>query len=95
MNIKDLRKLDFESAISILHDENNDITDIETIKDFIIEKIRTDNFMLAYHLLESTYNSDTPHLDTYYYKYDYSMGTCNKPQELNTIEDLEQFCEED
>lgn len=94
MKVSELEKLDFNTAISILQEENNDITDIEALKDFIKYNIDRDNFMLSLFLLNSIHNSNTPYFDTYYYKYDYSLGTYDTPHELNTIQDLKQFCKE-
>ena len=93
MTKKEFQKLGFENAISILQEEINDITDIEILKDFIKHNVENDNFFLAIHLLNALYNSDNAE-ETYYYRYDYSLGAIDTPEELNTIEDLEQFCEE-
>ncbi len=94
MTKKELKKLGFENAIEILQEEVNDITDIDVLKEFIKENIDNDNFFLAMHLLDAIYNSNSPYPEPYYYRYDYTLGTYDTPEELNTIEDLEQFCED-
>ena len=95
MKVSELITLGFDSAISILQEQRQDITDIETLKQFIKDNIDRDNFLLSLFLLDSIYNSNTSYLETTYYKYDYTLGTCEAPQELNTIQDLMQFCKED
>lgn len=89
MNKKTLYKInDFDTAIEKLQEEVEDITDYGALKDFAIEQIQVDNLFLATHILTTL--SDT--FGTYY-KYDYSMGTLDTPTPLNTLKDLEQFCE--
>ena len=89
MKIKELHNLDFEQAINILIDEKDTITISDTLKDFAIKNINEDNLFLAVHILEAL--NDSP---AYYFDYDYCMGTLEKPTPLETLKDLENYCEE-
>ncbi|MDD3832234.1 MAG: hypothetical protein PHW00_06255 [Clostridia bacterium] len=90
MTKEQLLKMDFEDAIRVLSEESNFITSYDTLKDFAVEKLKDDNVGLALHILEAIYN-------TYgeWYDYDYCMGTLETPTPLLTIEDLEDYCEQE
>ena len=82
MTAEKFNAMDFKDAMSELYDESNDITTIDTLKGYISHLIDDDNFNLALHLLQGIYEDDTPE-DTYYYRYDYSMGTLETPTGIN------------
>ena len=89
MTIKELYSKDFETAVTELSYENDYITSIEVLKDFIVCNIQNDSLCLAAHVLDVLLNYYTD-----YYSYDYSMGTLETPKPLTEIEDLEEFCED-
>ena len=87
-------KLSFEEAVSQLQDEGiGTITNIEVLKDFIKEKIDNDDFNVAIHLLEAIWNDPSPE-DSYYWDYDYCMGTLDKPTSINSKEDIKHLIED-
>lgn len=90
MTKKELYELDFDEAIEKLQEENTNITTYETLKDFAIDNISYDNLFLAMHILEALNETQAE-----YYNYDYSMGTLETPTPIETLEDLEDFCEEE
>ena len=64
----------FEELMEMLNEESDDITTIDVLKDFIKEKIDSDDFHLAIYLLQAIW--DDPNIgDSEWYQYDYSMGT--------------------
>lgn len=87
MTTKELYKMNFEQAIEILQIDNN-IVSFELLKDFAIEQIKDDNFFVAIHILSAMNDNESN-----YYSYDFSMGTLETPTPLETLEDLEQFCD--
>lgn len=93
MKVKQLHKMSFDDAVEKLYEESNEITSYDILKDFIKEKIDEDNILLALHLLNAIWE-DTSVGDSNYYKYDYTCGTLDTPKALNTLEDLEEFCED-
>lgn len=89
MTKKQLYKLDFETAIEKLQEEVSDITDFSILKDFAIEKADEEIFYFAIHILKALQEN----FSSTYFKYDYSMGILDTPTPLETLEDLEQFCD--
>lgn len=89
MTIKELYSKDFDTAAQELWCETNRITCIEILKNFIKQKIDEDMLFLALHLLEAIKEHPAE-----YYDYDYSMGTLDTPCPLTTLEDLEDYCED-
>jgi hypothetical protein len=90
MTIKELGTLTFHEAVEKLSEELDNITSVETLKEFAIAKIKDDHIFLALHVLEAI-NSN--YAD--YYDYDYNMGTLESPTPLSCIEDLQDYCDFD
>ena len=91
MTIKELNRLPFDVAASRLMEEgDNNITTLETLKDFIKIKIDDDGLYLAAHVLDAIRESDADFWD-----YDYSMGTLDRPTPLTETLDLIDYCETD
>ena len=83
----------FEELMEMLNEESYDITMIDVLKDFIKEKIDSDDFHLAIYLLQAIW--DDPNIgDSKWYQYDYSMGTLQSPISLNCKEDIEHMIED-
>ena len=88
MKKRELKKLTFDEAIEKLQEENNCITTIDVLKEFAIDNIKNDNLFIAIHILQSIQENEAD-----YYNYDYSMGTLETPTPIESLEDLEDFCE--
>lgn len=76
----------FDAAMSKLAYEKNDLTDYDTLKQYVIKKIEEDSNMLALHIWNAVYNTDDG--DSRWYRYDYTAGTCDTPTYLQTIDDV-------
>ena len=89
MTILELYQKDFNTAVIELSEQYDDITDYETLKEFIKSKIDDDSLYLAAHLTNALNTC------TYaeYYRYDYCMGTLETPTPLKDLSDLEDFCD--
>ena len=68
----------FEDVMSQLNEELDEITTLDSLKEFIKEKIDEDNFCIASHLCNAIWNDPNPSMSEWY-DYDYSMGTLDKP----------------
>lgn len=88
MTKKELYEMSFDDAIGELIYETEYITTYGDLKEFAKEQIDSDNLFLAIHILEAINNTYAQ-----YYNYDYSMGAMETPTPLETLEDLEAFCE--
>ena len=90
MTKTELYNTDFYTAVEKLSLEENTITCMEVLKDFIKIQIDEDGLYLAAHLLDAirSYHSE-------YYDYDYTMGTLDTPFPLTELEDLEDYCDEE
>ncbi len=75
MTIKQLYKLDFNTAIEQIMKEQDDITTLDTLKAYMQEKLNADYFYLIAHLAEALHNSAS----AFYYSYDYSRGAFSTP----------------
>lgn len=65
--------------------EIGNITERDTLKMFAIECIENDDVNVASHICEALYN----YAD--YYTYDYSMGTLETPEPIDSKEDIEEY----
>lgn len=88
MTIKQLYKLDFDTAIAHFMERQDSITTLDTLKAFMQEKLDEDYFYLVAHLAEALDESAS----AFYYLYDYSRGAFATPYPLTELSDLEQFC---
>ena len=84
-------KLSFNEVMQELSATNDTITTIDELKDFIKESVDNDNYNVAIHLLNAIWN-DTA--DSYYFEYDYCMGTLETPSGITTKEDIEHLIED-
>lgn len=78
----------FDNAMEALYEENNFVTDYETLKQFMITALENENNGLALHILQAVYESEG---DSDWYYYDYTAGTTCTPVCLNDIDDVESF----
>lgn len=88
MTIYELNSMTFAEAVEKLHEEKDQITTADSLKDFAIHHIKKDNFYLAIHVLNALNENYSD-----YYDYDYSMGTLDTPTALRTLHDLQDYCE--
>lgn len=93
MTREEFNKLSFDEVMERLYEENDNITTIDMLKEFIKYKIDNDDFNVALHVLSAIWNDPAPY-DSIWYDYDYSMGTLDKPTSLNTKEDIEHLIDD-
>ena len=85
---KIMEKSSFDDAMALLYEESDTVTTYEALKCFVIQNIEGDNNMLALHIWNAVYNNGS--VSDWFY-YDYCLGTMCTPQQLNNIEDVEQY----
>lgn len=78
----------FDEIMEQLYEECNTITTLDTLKEFIKEKIDNDDFNMASHLCNAIWNDPNPSMSEWY-DYDYCMGTMDIPICLSCKEDVE------
>lgn len=80
--------LDLDDAISYAYENGygDNIRDIDTMKEAIIDFVDKDDFGMAHHLLDSMWN-DTGSGDDYWV-YDFSEGTYKKPYSIGDVDEL-------
>ncbi len=93
MTREEFNKLSFDEVMERLYEENDEITTIDMLKEFIKHKIDNDDFNVALHVLNAIWEDPTPY-DSIWYDYDYSMGTLDKPTSINTKEDVEHLIDD-
>lgn len=86
MTKEQFNNLNFAEVMQQLNEENDTITTIDTLKDFIKENIDNDNYYLALHVLKAITEAIS---DQYYWFYDYCMGTLETPTPITSKEDVE------
>ena len=79
----------FTEVIEELNEQRDDITTYERLKEFTIENIKEDNFLLAVHILEALRNDVAE-----WYEYDYSMGTLQSPSGITEKIHIEHLIED-
>lgn len=88
MTRKEFETKSFDELMEQLCEERNNITTIDRLKEFIKEKVDSEDFNLASHLCNAIWNDPNPD-DSDWYDYDYSMGTLDTPVCLSKKEDIE------
>lgn len=88
MTKEQFNNLDFAEAIQQLESENDTITSVDILKDFIKENIDNDNYYLALHVLKAL-AEDTSGAE--YFEYDYCMGALETPTPITSKEDIEHY----
>lgn len=78
----------FEEVMEQLNKEYDEVTTIDILKDFIKEKVDSEDFNLAIHLCTGIWN-DPNWSDSDWYLYDYNMGTLDTPVCVSCKEDVE------
>lgn len=92
MTKKEFNELSFDEVMQRLYNDGaGDITSIDILKDFIKEKIDNEDYYIAIPLLQAI-NEDTQ--GSYYWDYDYSMGTLDTPTPIRSKEDIEHLIED-
>lgn len=76
----------FDEAMDELYQNENFVTNYNTLKEFAIDKIRDDDINLGLHILNAIYES-TGNSEWFYY--DFTAGTCCTPICLNNADDVE------
>ena len=93
MTREEFKTLSFDEVMERLNEEHDNITTIDILKDFIKDKIDNDDFNVALHVLSAIWNDPNPE-DSFWYDYDYSMGTLDTPTSINTKEDVEHLIDD-
>jgi hypothetical protein len=88
MTRKEFESKSFEEVMEQLNEECDDVTTIDILKDFIKEKVDSEDFYLVTHLCNAIWNDPNPS-NSDWYLYDYSMGTLNSPVCVSCKEDVE------
>lgn len=91
---KQLNKLTLEELFIIAQELDNSFWAYEDLKDFVVDKIKDDNILVATHILNAL-NDDQED----YYNYDASMGILDTVAPITTKEEfinyLENYNDED
>lgn len=85
----DFERKNFDELISQLQEETDEVTTYEELKEFAINKIKSDDLFVAIHILEAI-NDDTAE----YYLYDYCMGTLTSPSSIKEKDDIYHLIED-
>lgn len=88
MTKADFNNKTFNELVFQLQEETDEVTSYEMLKEFAIEKIKSDDLFVAIHILEAI-NNDTAD----YYLYDYCMGTLQTPSSITEKADIEHLIE--
>lgn len=78
--------MNFEDFMGWANENLDYVTGEDILKEYAIEKIQDDNFIMALHIINAL-NENI--YDTEWYRYDYSMGTFETPTPIADKEDLE------
>lgn len=79
----------FTEVMEKLSEQRDDITTHECLKEFVIENIKEDNFLLAVHILEALRNDVAE-----WYEYDYCMGILQSPSGITEKAHVEHLIED-
>ena len=80
----------FDDVMQKLYEENQDVTTLGGLKQFIYETILQGQYYLSEHLIKALRNGN----DEYYWLYDYNMGTLETPTPINSLEDVEHLIDD-
>jgi hypothetical protein len=86
MKIEELHTMTFEEAMDIFL-EDDCFTTIDTLKEFVIERINNEDFWTAADIL----NEIKCNRYADFYRYDYSCASYNKPVAILCLKDLEKW----
>lgn len=86
MTREEFEEMSFEELMEWAYENLDDVTHEDTLKNFAIDKIQSDHFNLALHVINAIY--ENPY-DTQWYLYDYSMGTLEEPTPITEKADIE------
>lgn len=91
---EDFENKTFKELAEMLSETRNDIISYDVLKEFAIKNIEEDYLHMALFILNSMYDNNAHFpADTDWYQYDFCIGTCMQPRELNTKDDIEEFFE--
>lgn len=93
MTRKEFETKSFDEVMEQLNEERDDITTIDILKEFIKEKVDSEDFNMASHLCNAIWNDPNPD-NSDWYEYDYCMGTLDTPVCLSKKEDVEHLIED-
>lgn len=93
MTRKQFEELSFEEFMEWARETIDDVTDEDTLIQFAKDKIDSDDFNVAIHVLTAIYEDGVPDVEDW--RYDYSMGTCETPTPITCKEDLEDLIDFD
>lgn len=88
MTRAEFEEMTFEEVMEYLCDNCDEVTTIDTLKDFIKENVDAENFFLVSHLSDAIWHDPNPN-DSDWYLYEYGMGTLDKPVSVSCKEDVE------
>ena len=83
MTREKLEKMSYDELINYCIDNLNCFTNHDDLKDYAIEQIEMENLNVAIHILECINEENT-----YYFIYDYSMGTLETPRAIYSEEEM-------
>lgn len=88
MTREEFESKSFEEVMEQLNEECDEVTTIDILKDFIKEKVDSDDFYLVTHLCNAIWN-DPDLSDSDWVLYDYSLETLCSPVCVSCKEDVE------
>lgn len=86
MENKDIKSLPFEKLMEWARENLDGITTKNYLIEYVIEKIKSNDFNVALHILNAIYDNPS---ETDFYRYYYSMGTLETPTPITEYADIE------
>ena len=80
----------FEDVMSQLNEELDEITTLDSLKQFAKSKIDDGNYLLANHIIQALQNGNNED----WWDYDYCMGTLDTPISLTEKTDVEHLIDD-
>ena len=90
MTRSEFEEKSFESVMSQLNEEFDEITTLDNLKEFTKSKIDDGHYFLANHIIEALQNGN----DEDWWDYDYCMGTLDTPIPLTGKTDVEHLIDD-